>query len=143
SERPLGRGPAQLDQAPVLIDRARLAPAVRFRGHGPEQVASPQPRGLLLPRDRLGDLVLDHRLAQRRESLRIAVALAHNFGIRPILKRWARGLEQPGQGEPMRRREFQGARSAVTSAADTAVKKRRKTSRRRPNLPEALWRRPA
>src|SRR5438270_812405 len=80
------------------------------------------------------------RLAQRRESLRIAVALAHNFGIRPILKRWARGLEQPGQGEPMRRREFQGARSAVTSAADPAVKKRRKPSRRRPNRPEALGR---
>src|SRR5437763_429331 len=58
TERPLGRRPAQLDQTPVLVDGARFAPAVCFRRNRPEEVASPQARGLLLSGDRLGDLVL-------------------------------------------------------------------------------------
>src|SRR5207247_10953656 len=92
---------------PVLIDGPRLAPAVRLRGARPEQVTSPQSRGLLLSGDRLSDFVLEHRLAQRGESLRVAVALSHDFGVGPVLERRARGLEQPGQGQPMRRRKFQ------------------------------------
>src|SRR5256714_2103127 len=106
-EHALARRPAELDQPSILTHGARLGPAVGLGRRRRQQVAAPQPVGLLFPRDRRGGLVVQQSLTERRQPLRIPLPFGHYLGIGPVHERRARRLQQPGQRQPMGRGDFQ------------------------------------
>ena len=93
--------PAELQQRPVLVDSAWLLGArspVRARG---EEVGAPEARVLLLASDCRRDLVIERGVAEGFYLCRIATSLGDDLDQGAVLQRRTRGLEQPGEWQPM------------------------------------------
>jgi hypothetical protein len=79
------------------VDRARLLGAGSPIRTGGKQIPAPEPRVLLLPGDRRGDLVLECGCAEGFYLCRIAIGLADDFNQGTVLQWRTCGLKQPAE----------------------------------------------